>query len=168
DRYGEGQARNDLATALGALGRHDEMLAELRVARALFASIGDRVGEARTIGNLGDHCLGTGAYGQARLHFQGALTLFRAQPEERRDDWAIRVCETNIGVTAMLSGRAREAGEYLHRALDRHRSTGDPVLESITLYHLGDHHRRLDRPAEAAARLRQALAVLDATTRNPR
>ncbi|WP_328958801.1 AfsR/SARP family transcriptional regulator [Kitasatospora purpeofusca] len=168
DRYGEGHARNDLATALGALGRHDGMLAELRLARALFASIGDRVGEAHAIGNLGDHCLGTGAYGQARLHFQGALTLFRAQPEERRDDWAIRVCETNIGVTAMLAGRAREAGEYLHRALDRHRSTGDPVLESITLYHLGDHHRRLDRPEEAAARLRQALAVLDATTRNPR
>ncbi|WP_406115625.1 AfsR/SARP family transcriptional regulator [Kitasatospora purpeofusca] len=168
DRYGEGHARNDLATALGALGRHDEMLAELRLARALFAAIGDRAGEARAIGDLGDHCLGTGAYGQARLHFQGALTLFRAQPEEHRDDWAVRVCETNIGVAAMLAGRAREADEYLHRALDRHRSTGDPVLESITLYHLGDHHRRLDRPAEAAVRLRQALAVLDATTRNPR
>ncbi|MFJ8436695.1 AfsR/SARP family transcriptional regulator [Kitasatospora sp. NPDC094019] len=168
DRYGEGHARNDLATALGALGRHDEMLAELRLARPLFASIGDRVGEAHAIGNLGDHCLGTGAYGQARLHFQGALTLFRAQPEERRDDWAIRVCETNIGVTAMLAGRSREAGEYLHRALDRHRSTGDPVLESITLYHLGDHHRRQDRPEEAVERLRQALAVLDGTTRNPR
>ncbi|WP_406096695.1 AfsR/SARP family transcriptional regulator [Kitasatospora purpeofusca] len=168
DRYGEGHARNDLATALGALGRHDEMLAELRLARALFAAIGDRAGEARAIGDLGDHCLGTGAYGQARLHFQGALTLFRAQPEEHRDDWAVRVCETNIGVAAMLAGRAREADEYLHRALDRHRSTGDPVLESITLYHLGDHHRRLDRPAEAAVRLRQALAVLDATTRNLR
>ncbi|MFB8239562.1 BTAD domain-containing putative transcriptional regulator [Kitasatospora purpeofusca] len=168
DRYGEGHARNDLATALGALGRHDEMLAELRLARALFAAIGDRVGEARAIADLGDHCLGTGAHGQARLHFQGALTLLRAQPEERRDDWAIRVCETNIGVTAMLAGRAREAGEHLHRALDRHRCTGDPVLEGITLYHLGDHHRRLGRPAEAAARLRQALAVLDATTRNPR
>ncbi|MFB7671402.1 BTAD domain-containing putative transcriptional regulator [Kitasatospora purpeofusca] len=168
DRSGEAQARNDLATALGALGRHDEMLCELRLARALFASIGDRVGEGHTIGNLGDHCLGTGAYGQARLHFEGALTVFRAQPEERRDDWAIRVCETNIGVTAMLSGRAREADEYLRRALDRHRSTGDPVLESITLYHLGDHLRRLDRPAEAAVRLRQALAVLDGATRNPR
>ncbi|MEK2495058.1 BTAD domain-containing putative transcriptional regulator [Kitasatospora purpeofusca] len=168
DRYGEGQARNDLATALGALGRHAEMLAELRLARALFAEIGDRVGEAHAIGNLGDHCLGTGAYGQARLHFQGALTLFRAQPEEHRDDWAVRVCETKLGVTAMLAGRAREAGEYLHRALDLHRSNGDPVLESITLYHLGEHHRRLGRPAEAAARLRQSLAVLDATTRNPR
>ncbi|MFC5663866.1 BTAD domain-containing putative transcriptional regulator [Kitasatospora misakiensis] len=168
DRYGEGHARNDLATALAALGRHDEVLAELRRARALFASIDDRAGEAQVIGNLGDHCLSTGAYGQARLHFQGALTLFRAQPEESRDDWAIRVCETNIGVTAMLTGRAREAGEYLHRALDRHRSTGDPVLESITLYHLGDHHRRLDRPEQAVERLRQALAVLDDTTRNPR
>ncbi|MGY0459107.1 AfsR/SARP family transcriptional regulator [Kitasatospora sp. cg17-2] len=168
DRYGEGQARNDLATALGALGRHDEMLAELRLARVLFAELGDRVGEARTIGNLGDHCLGTGAHGQARLHFQGALALFRAQPEEQRDDWAVRVCETNLGVAAMLAGRAREAGEHLYRALERHRSTGDPVLESITLHHLGDHHRRLGRPAEAAALLRQSLAVLDATVRNPR
>ncbi len=168
DRSGEGRARNDLATALAALGRHGEVLAELRLARALFASIDDRAGEAQVFGNLGDHCLSTGAYGQARLHFQGALTRFRAQPEEYRDDWAIRVCETNIGVTAMLSGRAREAGEYLHRALDRHRSTGDPVLESITLYHLGDHHRRSDRPEQAVERLRQALAVLDGTTRNPR
>nr|BEK63263.1 hypothetical protein KPHV_04900 [Kitasatospora purpeofusca] len=168
DRYGEGQARNDLATALGALGRHDEMLAELRLARVLFAELGDRVGEARTIGNLGDHCLGTGAHGQARLHFQGALALFRAQPEEQRDDWAVRVCETDLGVAAMLAGRAREAGEYLHRALERHRSTGDPVLESITLHHLGDHHRRLGRPAEAAALLRQSLTVLDATVRNTR
>ncbi|MFE2111673.1 ATP-binding protein, partial [Kitasatospora sp. NPDC059463] len=167
DRYGEGHARNDLATALGALGRHDETLAELRLARALFASIGDRDGEAHVIGHLGDHCLSTGAYGQARLYFQGALALLRAQPEERRDDWAIRVCETNIGVTAMLAGRGREAGEYLHRALDRHRSTGDPVLEGITLYHLGDHHRRLDHPEQAAERLRQALAVIDGTTGNP-
>ncbi|MFF2951598.1 BTAD domain-containing putative transcriptional regulator [Kitasatospora sp. NPDC057965] len=168
DRYGEGHARNDLATALGALGRHDETLAELRLSRALFASIGDRDGEADVIGHLGDHCLSTGAYGQARLYYQGALALLRAQPEDRRDDWAIRVCETNIGVTAMLAGRGREAGEYLHRALDRHRSTGDPVLEGITLYHLGDHHRRLDHPEQAAERLRQALAVIDGTTGNPR
>ncbi|WP_380282800.1 BTAD domain-containing putative transcriptional regulator [Kitasatospora purpeofusca] len=168
DRYGEGHARNDLATALGALGRHDETLAELRLARALFASIGDRDGEANVIGNLGDHWLSTGAFGQARLYFQGALALLRAQPEDRRDDWAIRVCETNIGVTAMLAGRGREAGEYLHRALDRHRSTGDPVLEGITLYYLADHHRRLDHPEQAAERLRQALALIDGTTGNPR
>ncbi|MFB7470130.1 BTAD domain-containing putative transcriptional regulator [Kitasatospora sp. NPDC056184] len=168
DRYGEGHARNDLATVLGALGRHDETLAELRLARALFASIGDRNGEAHVIGNLGDHCLSTGAYGQARLHFQGALALLRAQPEDLRDDWAIRVCETNIGVTAMWAGRDREAGEYLHRALDRHRSTGDPVLESFTLYYLADHHRRLDHPEQAAERLRQALALIDGTTGNPR
>ncbi|MFE6866661.1 BTAD domain-containing putative transcriptional regulator [Kitasatospora sp. NPDC057692] len=168
DRYGEGHARNDLATVLGALGRHDETLAELRLARALFASIGDRNGEAHVIGNLGDHSLSTGAYGQARLYFQGALALLRAQPEDLRDDWAIRVCETNIGVTAMWAGRDREAGEYLHRALDRHRSTGDPVLESFTLYYLADHNRRLDRPEQAAERLRQALALIDGTTGNPR
>ncbi|MFE7561457.1 BTAD domain-containing putative transcriptional regulator [Kitasatospora sp. NPDC057500] len=168
DRSGEGHARNDLATALGALGRHDETLAELRIARALFASIGDRVGEAHVIGNLGGHCVGTGAYGQARRYYQGALALLRAEPDDRRDDWAIRVCETNIGVTAKLAGRGREAGEYLHRALDRHRSTGDPVLEGITLYHLGDHHRRLGHPEQAAEWLRRALEVIDGSTGNPR
>ncbi|MFB6891462.1 BTAD domain-containing putative transcriptional regulator [Kitasatospora sp. NPDC056327] len=167
DRYGEGHARNDLATALGALGRHDEAVAELRLARALFVSIGDRGGEAHVIGNLGGHCAGAGSFGQARLHFQEALALLVAEPEEQRDDWAIRACETNLGVTAMLAGRDEEAGEYLHRALDRHRSTGDPVLEGITLYHLGNHHRRLDRPEEAAVRLRQALAVIDGATGHP-
>ncbi|MFD5922622.1 BTAD domain-containing putative transcriptional regulator [Kitasatospora sp. NPDC058201] len=168
DPHGEGRTRNDLATALTALGRHDDSLTELRRARALLASVGDRVGEALVIGNLGDHSLHTGAYGQARVYLQGALALLRAQPADRRDDWAIGACETNVGVSAMRAGRTGEADEYLHRALDRHRSTGNPVLESITLFHLGDHHRRLDRPEQAAERLHQALAVIDGSTGNPR
>ncbi|MFE2720836.1 BTAD domain-containing putative transcriptional regulator [Kitasatospora sp. NPDC059327] len=168
DRHGEGHARNDLATALAARGRYDEALPELLSARALLASIGDEVGEAHVIGNLGLHSHHTGAHEQAREYFLQSLALLLAQPDDHRDDWAIGVCWTNLGATAMLTGRSEEADTYLHRALDRHRSTRDTVLESLTLFALGDHHRRLDRRDEAAARLRQALAVIDGATANPR
>ncbi|MFJ9949628.1 AfsR/SARP family transcriptional regulator [Kitasatospora sp. NPDC091207] len=168
DRHGEGHARNDLATALAARGRYDEALPELQVARSLLASVGDQVGEAHVIGNLGLHSHHTGAHEQAREYFLQSLALLLAQPDDNRDDWAIGVCWTNLGATAMLTGRSEEADTYLHRALDRHRLTRDVVLESLTLFALGDHHRRLDRRDEAAARLRQALAVIDGTTAHPR
>ncbi len=167
DRYGEGHARNDLATALVTVGRLDDGLAELLRARSLLASAGDPVGEAVVIGNLGGHSLHTGAPERAREYFRQALALLLSQPEDRRDDWVIGVSETNLGLAAMLAGDTGEAGEHLYRALDRHRSTRDPVMESVTLFHLGDHHRRLGRPEQAAACLHRALAVIDATSENP-
>ncbi|KJY25448.1 tetratricopeptide repeat protein, partial [Streptomyces sp. NRRL S-495] len=167
DRYGEGHARNDLATALVTVGRLDDGLAEFLRARTLLASVGDPVGEAMVIGNLGAHSLRTGEHGRAREYFGQALALLAAQPEDRRDDWVIGVSETHLGVAAMFAGDTGEAGEHLYRALDHHRSAGDPVMESVALFHLGDHHRRLDQPERAAACLRRALAVIDATTENP-
>ncbi|WP_051755760.1 AfsR/SARP family transcriptional regulator [Kitasatospora purpeofusca] len=167
DRYGEGHARNDLATVLGAVGRHDDGLAELLRARALLASAGDPVGEAVVIGNLGEHSLNTDEPGRAREYFRQSLALLLAQPEDGWDHWVIGVCETNLGVAAALAGDTGEADEFLYRALDRHRFAGDPVLESFTLFYLGDHHRRLGQPERAAACLRRALAVIDSTTENP-
>ncbi|MER7847012.1 BTAD domain-containing putative transcriptional regulator [Kitasatospora sp. NPDC096077] len=168
DRFGEGHARNDLATALGALGRPDQARAELHRARALLAAAGDQVGEAHVIGNLGDQCLETGEHHQAAAYSREALALLAAQPPDRRDDWAIGALETNLGIAALLAGRPEEAADRLHRCLARHRRTGTRVLEGITLYYLGEHHRRQARPAEAAAHLHQALALLDTHTPNSR
>ncbi|MFI6640002.1 AfsR/SARP family transcriptional regulator [Streptomyces sp. NPDC050504] len=167
DRRAEGHARNDLATALCVLGGYDEALSELHRARRLFRSADDRIGEALTVGNLGSVALHTGAYEQAGEHFRSALAVWCEQPEESRDHWAIGAWEASIGISAMYAGDDADANEHLHRALDRHRAAGDPVLESRTLFYLGDHHRRQGRREQASARLREALEVINSAAENP-
>ncbi|MFJ2782055.1 hypothetical protein [Kitasatospora sp. NPDC087315] len=80
------------------------------------------------------------------------------------------VCEANLRVVGLLAGHPEAADVHLNRALARHRSTGDQVLESITLANLGDHHHhhRLGRSDRAAEYLREALGLIDRTTGNPR
>jgi tetratricopeptide (TPR) repeat protein len=47
-----------------------------RRALGLFREIGDRTGEAETLNGLGEVFLATGRPGQARRHWQEALTLY--------------------------------------------------------------------------------------------
>ncbi|GAA1415082.1 hypothetical protein GCM10009639_68970 [Kitasatospora putterlickiae] len=102
DRGGEGCARNDLATALGARGRHDAALAELRTARALLASVGDRAGEAQVLGNLGNQSLLTERYEAAAGYFREALAILREQPPRSHREWAIDTCEADLAVAVRL------------------------------------------------------------------
>ncbi|MEV7782141.1 tetratricopeptide repeat protein [Kitasatospora sp. NPDC088351] len=121
------------------------------------------------IGNLGNQSLGTGQYRPAAAYYREAIAILREQPSQSRDEWAMGVCEANLGVVGLLAGHPEAADVHLNRALARHRSTGDQVLESITLANLGDHHhRRLGRSDRAAEYLREALGLIDRTTGNPR
>ncbi|MFE7487117.1 BTAD domain-containing putative transcriptional regulator [Kitasatospora sp. NPDC057541] len=102
DRGGEGRARNDLAAALSAQGRHEPALGELRTARALLASVGDRAGEADVLGNLGRQSLLTEQYEAAGTYFREALAILREQPPPRRDEWAIDRCEADLAMAGRL------------------------------------------------------------------
>ncbi|MFJ6138639.1 tetratricopeptide repeat protein [Kitasatospora sp. NPDC092286] len=119
------------------------------------------------IGNLGNQSLGTGQYRPA-AYYREAIAILREQPPQSRDEWAMGVCEANLRVVGLLAGHPEAADVHLNRALARHRSTGDQVLESITLANLGDHHRRLGRSDRAAEYLREALGLIDRTTGDPR
>ncbi|MET8698654.1 BTAD domain-containing putative transcriptional regulator [Kitasatospora sp. NPDC004723] len=102
DRGGEGHARNDLATALSAQGRHEPALGELRTARALLASVGDRAGEAHVLGNLGHQSLLTEQYEAATTYFREALAILREQPPQSRDERAIDNCEAGLAMAGRL------------------------------------------------------------------
>ncbi|MGH2375703.1 MAG: ATP-binding protein [bacterium] len=156
------------ATALNWRGRlalfqndYGPARAACEEAAALFRTLGDRLGLARTLRNLGPIVLNEGAYQRARALYEEDLRLSR----ELQDETSIAVAMTNIGLAARCQGEYDLARAVLEECLERFDKLR--ISKAYPLIHLGVVHYCQGNFGQASRVLKAGLAIF-AADRNRR
>jgi tetratricopeptide (TPR) repeat protein/CHAT domain-containing protein len=123
----------------------------LEVARAL----GDRQGEAQTLGNLGSVYAQQGRWEEAIANYEKALEIFRALGDRQGEAQTLG----NLGSVYAQQGRWEEAIANYEKALEIFRALGDRQGEAQTLGNLGSVYRLQGRWEEAIANYEKALEI---------
>lgn len=133
-----GVALKLLARPAGSLmrwntGNYDEAADMYRQALALYRAIGNRLGEANALDNLGCVCMSTGDHAQA-ADLQGqALTLFRDVGDRRGEAQAL----TTLAYVHRKTGAYEQSADLLEEALALCRDIGNRRGEAHALTALG-------------------------------
>jgi tetratricopeptide (TPR) repeat protein len=122
---------------------------------AIFRGIGDRLGEARTLGNLSRARQRQGRYQEAAACLRQSLELAREIGDRWDGAWAL----ARLGVVDLRPGRYQHAARYLQQALALCLQMGDIASESEILANLGDAYLGLGRYEQAAGHFERALAT---------
>ncbi len=132
---------DDARAADAAQGRLRQATSHLELALALCREDGDRIGEARALGNLGmaDYC--QGRYQQSAGCHQRALAIYRdvgdhaGEARERQ----------HLGIVDLRQGRYEQAAGHLRRSLALFRDAGFRSGEAHVLGNLGELELRQGR-----------------------
>ena len=148
-----------LTAAMAALLRRDGPWAEaiVRHTTAVKAShdIGDSLGQANALINLGDVRRLTGDYPAAASALEQALSIYRDLGNPLGQANAL----TNLGAVLSRGGDYPAAASALEQALSIYRDLGNPLGQANALTNLGDVRRLTgDYPAAASA-LERALSI---------
>ena len=135
-------------------GYRAEWITTHHIALASALKLGDRLGEARVLNNLGV-VLGQQHADDAIGYFERALAIYR----ETGDRWGQAQATNNLAFSYRFLGRHKEAAEALLAALDLQREVGQRYGEGIALCNLGEAYLDLRRFADAISRSHEALAV---------
>lgn len=133
---------------------------------ATYRRVGDAIGEARALNNLGAIALedqqssddpreSAATGGTAAEYFDQALAVCRAHDLPRGEAGIL----SNLGLTMYLRGRLASAARYYTEALDRHRTLGNLEGVANTLGNLGSLHRDCGDLAEALACHKESLRI---------
>ncbi len=161
-RQAAGQGLHDIAWKLPVAamisfelsGYRAEWIATHRTALDSARAIGDRLGEARVLNNLG-MVLGEQRTEGAIEHIKQALAINREIGERRGQAQAAN----NLGFSYRFLGRHAEAVVALLDALELQREVGARRGEAIALCNLGESYLELGQYEEAITRSQEALAV---------
>jgi predicted ATPase/class 3 adenylate cyclase/Flp pilus assembly protein TadD len=160
--YRDAPASGALGKALHAAGNLALIQADVARARELYEravairrEIGDAVGEAGTIGNLGTIAQREGEFDTARRWFEQSLALF----ENLDDRNGVAISVTCLGTLAQAQGDYPAAREALLRALALNRQIGNRAAEANVLNNLGCVERQTNNVEAAEDAFRQALAI---------
>ena len=136
-------------------GHWGQALALHQTALAAARRVGDRLGEALALSDLGDTQYLAGDCSAAAASLIRALELFR--------DIGNSIGEANVtsylGLVQQLTGDHRAAEESLTRGLELYRHLGDPLGEAIALNDLGKLQRLTGDYTAATASQNRALAI---------
>jgi tetratricopeptide (TPR) repeat protein len=154
------------APALAGLGkaalmrsRAAEASEHLDRARALYRSVGDRLGEANALKGLGDAAGMQGRYEDAIALFEQALAAYRELGDRLGEANALK----SLGDAAGMQGRYEDAIALFEQALAAYRELGDRLSEANALLGLGRTLAATGSPAASnvlsdAARIYETLA----------
>jgi tetratricopeptide (TPR) repeat protein/DNA-binding XRE family transcriptional regulator len=131
-----------------AITRHT---AAIQAARAL----GDRLGQANALNNLGDVRRLTGDYPAAVQALEQALGIYGDLGNRLGQANALN----NLGVVQRMTGDQPVAAQYLEQALDIYRDLGDRLGQANALRELGVVRSVTDDYTGAAQSLDQALGI---------
>jgi tetratricopeptide (TPR) repeat protein/transcriptional regulator with XRE-family HTH domain len=140
---------------LAARGHWDQSAALHHSALAAARQAGDRLGEADTLGTLGELQRGIGDYLAAAASLAQALALYREAGDQRGQAWTL----DQLGFLRALTGDYPAAAASYQRALALARSAGNRRGEAWALGGLGLLQQLTGDYPAAAASLRQALAL---------
>ena len=155
DRRGESWALDGLGVVQRRTGDYPAAVASLTRALELFRDLVHRRGESWALHDLGVVQQLTGDYPAATASLTRALELFC----ELGDRHGQAGASINLGELLFLSSAYREARGYFAEALDIARDIDTPVEEARALEGIGRCHVQERNPRQAAADLRQALAI---------
>jgi tetratricopeptide (TPR) repeat protein len=154
DRHAEACVLNSLGLACAAVDR-TRALDCYRRALYLRQEIGDLLGEAATLNNLGPLYWELHRYDEALDCLRGALTI--ADRTGNRHSQIVGL--NNLGEAYLRLGRVDEALPCQQRALTLARTLNHAVSEGFALHNLGGVYRELGRYDEARQTFQEALAV---------
>ncbi len=153
-QFDEADALSELGWVRRLTGDYAAADTDQRQALDLFRHLGDRLGEARALDELGLLQQLTGDYPAAAASAAEAIELFRDLGS--RHDLAMAL--NSLGELSLRTSAARQACSHHSQALAIARELGAPLEEARALEGIGRSFLHRD-PAEAAARLRHALAI---------
>ncbi|BCB84759.1 tetratricopeptide repeat protein [Phytohabitans suffuscus] len=136
-------------------GHNSDAVTVHSLAHHAAVHIGDMIGQAHALTDLGVAHLWVGRYQSAAEHFTEALHLFR----QTGDSFGQARNQTNLGVAEQRLGRYRKAAARFAQARALHLRAGDQVGQARALTNLGDVEQRLGHYGKAAMHLRQALSL---------
>lgn len=148
----------NLGQLLARLGRDDDALVHLEEAHLLAVELGDPAREAQTLSLLGDQLRRMARYGDALARLEDAARLAR----ESGFDYGTPYVLSSLASVQAMTGEQESADGNFARALAIARQRGLQQAEVDVLLDLADAHARLDRPAAAAARYREAAGLAEA------
>jgi tetratricopeptide (TPR) repeat protein/transcriptional regulator with XRE-family HTH domain len=158
---GTGQHARVIALTAGLAGllRRDGPWAEAITRHTAAAQaarhVGDRVGQADALNDLGDVRLATGDYPAAAQALEQALGIYR--------DLGDRVGQANalrrLGDVRRMTAEYPAAAQHLEQALGIYRDLGNRVGQANALRNLGDVRRMTGEYPAAAQHLEQALGI---------
>jgi tetratricopeptide (TPR) repeat protein/transcriptional regulator with XRE-family HTH domain len=148
-----------LTAALTELLRRDGPWAEAITRHAAAAQsardLGDRLGQANALNNLGDVRRLTGDYPGAAADLEQALAIYRDLGDPLGQSNALN----NLGIVRRGTGDYPGAAADLEQALAISRDLGDPLGQSNALFNLGAVRRLTGDLQNAVKDLEQALAI---------
>jgi DNA-binding SARP family transcriptional activator/tetratricopeptide (TPR) repeat protein len=148
---------NTLFRYLDTRGLNADAFVIHSVGRQAAVRIGDNVGEARALLNLGLVYWHQGLLGEAADHLRLALDRYA----DARDDVGQASAHKNLGVVLWRQGDLGRSAEHLTEALVTYRRLGDLVGQAEALGNLGLVYQRLDQLDLALEHHQQALALFE-------
>jgi class 3 adenylate cyclase/tetratricopeptide (TPR) repeat protein len=140
-------------------GYFDVALYFLREAKDLWHKMGEQVGLANSLSNLGQVYYNMGQFISAQQHYQKALAL-RRTIGDRTGEASARL---GLGQVHRSLGNYDAARRFLEKALATYQTIGDRRSETYSLFHLGFLHCRIEEYDIALTYLDEALLTLRQT-----
>ncbi len=153
-QFDEADALCERGAALRLIGDYPAAFADEQQALDLFRKLGDRLGQAWALDELGLLHQATGDYPAAAASSAAAIELFR----DLGDRSGLAKALNSLGELSLCTSAPDEAARHCGQALAISRELGTPHEEARALEGIGRSLLGRD-PAEAAVRLRQALAI---------
>ena len=145
----------DLAGLLRRDGPWADAIARHTAAMQAAQYLGDRLGQANALSDLGDVRRLTGDYPAAAQLLEQALSIYRDLGDRLGQAHALR----DLGVVRWLTGDYPAAAQLLEQALSIYRDLGDRHGQAHALRDLGAVRRLTDDYPAAAQLLEQALSI---------
>jgi len=139
----------DLAASIGD---SEVSLLHYRQALRIRRAIGDRGGQAATLGRMADMFAVRGQHAKALQQYTQALSLLRSLEDRRGEAWIL----SGLGTAYWQSGKLSEALDRLESTLPIFRSLGDRAGEAVALRRLASVHTDLTSPLRAMTLLRES------------
>jgi tetratricopeptide (TPR) repeat protein/transcriptional regulator with XRE-family HTH domain len=146
-----------MATLLRRDGPWAEAIACHTRAEQAARHIGDPLGQARALSELGIVQRFTGDYHAASRDCERALVLFRAAGDRLGEANAL----TNLALARRATGDYQDTAAALRKALGIYRAIGDRLGEAHALSHLHMLHRRTKDPRGGRENATSVLAIFE-------
>jgi tetratricopeptide (TPR) repeat protein len=144
-----------LGNIVGQQGQYERATAFYEESLLLWREVGNRLGGARTLGNLGLIVQRQGDLDTAIERWEEALILFR----EMGDIQNIALTLMNLSIPAQTQGRLAQAEAWLEESLALFRSQGAKQRMALCLGNMASVDRKQGRYQRARELLREGLVL---------
>ncbi len=153
------RARGSACAHLTEMGQLDAAFTACQDARQIYATTGDRNGEAKELNDLAYISIQQGKLAESKELFKQALAQFRSIG----NDAATAATLANLGITVYGEGDLAGAYRMLRAALPKYQKVEDFEGESLLLTNLGELLTDEGELHHAEQNYRQALAIAERT-----